>query len=198
MQPLLPASPCWAPRARPGGSALDWLSWWICSALGGGAEQTHRIVFKCLSRPLLLHSTALISGRCQMGETSQGRMEWGAGEGGGGRPRSDANAGTPTPLQKGLSRIMKTSGLRCGDSRWLKFQRMAKERCLSPRGAPGLGSFLVDSTSLTLTELLSQDLGWVRLPPFYGRVNYSSLSPSRQRSGRRWQPAGPGAPGDRE
>lgn len=53
-----------------------------------------------------------------------------------------------------------------------------------------MGSFLVDSTSLTLTELLSQDLAWVRLPPFYGRVNYSSLSPSRQKSGRRWQPAG--------
>jgi hypothetical protein len=76
----------------------------------------------------------------------------------------DGNAGAPRPLHSRLSRVMKTSGLRCGR----KAQTLVWGDARAHTGAPSPNS-----------GTLAQDLRRARLSPIYRR-SVGSLSPSRR------------------
>lgn len=109
MQSLLHTGPCWVPIARPEGSALAWVSLvnLVCSWRGGGGQKGHI----GLSSNAFLDLFSLLN-NSHLWQVSDGRdfqrAHWRGG------PRSEVNVGICTPVQKGLLRIMRTSGLPCG------------------------------------------------------------------------------------
>lgn len=163
MQSLLHTGPCWVPIARPEGSALAWVSLVnLVSLGGGGAEGTHRIVFKCLSRPFLLTQQLSPLAGVRWERLPKGALAGWAKERG---ERWDLHA-----CSERTSQNHEDIRAPMWDSRWSRFEvgGLREDRCLNPRKWPRLG-FLPARLHVPDTNRALDPRSWVgAITPFYG------------------------------